>query len=71
MLSATTEINDLPTGTTYLKEWKSGYSEFQYARFDFEADQRQVSAHESIFLASHFYNNQIKSPRPGCFENEL
>jgi hypothetical protein len=69
-LSATTEINDLPTGTTYVKEWKTFSSEFPYARLDFEADQRQGAAHESVFLASYFYNNQVQSPRRGCSENE-
>jgi hypothetical protein len=55
-----------------LKNGKAiSFSEFLYARFDFEAEQRQISAHESIFLARHFYNNQVQSPHPGCFENEL
>jgi hypothetical protein len=70
-LSAATEINDHRTGTTCFKEWKSGSLEFLYTRFDFEADQRQASAHKSIFLASHFYNNQVKIHHPGCFENGL
>ena len=51
-----------------VKEWKSGCLEFLYVRFDFEADQKQASAHESIFLASHFYNNQVQILHPGCLK---
>jgi len=63
-------INQLAQPT--LKNGKAvSSSEFLHSRFNFEADKKQTSAHESIFLASHFYNNQVQSPHAVCSENEL